>query len=69
MKAIKLITVFPAFVDSPQRSFDESILRALRQSGSSAYGRKKALWIVDSLKLHKIIYFTERQSSERNRSS
>ncbi|KAG2196390.1 hypothetical protein INT47_012894 [Mucor saturninus] len=51
MKATELITVFPESVDSPQRSFDESILRALRQSESSTCERNKALWIVESLKL------------------
>lgn len=51
MKATELITVFPESVDSPRRSFDELILRALRQSGSSTNERNKALWIVDGLKL------------------
>jgi hypothetical protein len=31
-EATELITVFPESVDSPQRSFDESILRALRKA-------------------------------------
>ncbi|CAO3619638.1 unnamed protein product [Mucor hiemalis] len=48
MEATELITVFLESVDSPQRSFDESILCALRQSSSSNCERNKALWIVDS---------------------
>lgn len=51
MKPTELNTVFPEPASHPQRGFDESILRALRQSGSSPSERNKALWIVDSLKL------------------
>ncbi|KAK4514121.1 uncharacterized protein ATC70_006129 [Mucor velutinosus] len=64
MKASELITVFPKSVDSPQRSFDESILRALRQSGGSTCERNKALWIADSLKLKPFALLNDNQVEE-----
>lgn len=64
MKATELITEFPESVDSPQRSFDESILRALRQSGSSTHERNKALWITDSLKLKPFALLNDNQVEE-----
>ncbi|KAG1071318.1 hypothetical protein G6F42_026036 [Rhizopus arrhizus] len=64
MKATELIAVFPESVDSPQRSFDESILRSLRQSGISTCERKKALWIADSLKLKPFALLNDNQVEE-----
>ncbi|KAG1451696.1 hypothetical protein G6F56_008016 [Rhizopus delemar] len=64
LKATELITVLPESVDSPRRSFDESILRALRQSGGSACERNKALWIADSLKLQPFVLLDDNQVEE-----
>ncbi|KAI9025230.1 hypothetical protein CLU79DRAFT_833881 [Phycomyces nitens] len=64
MEATELVTVFPESVDSPRRSFDESILRALRQSDGSTCERNKALWIVDSLKLQPFALLDDNQVEE-----
>ncbi|KAL0074620.1 hypothetical protein J3Q64DRAFT_1853649 [Phycomyces blakesleeanus] len=58
------LSLFSESVDSPQRSIDESILRALRQSGGYTCERNKALWIADSLKLQPFALLGDNQVEE-----
>lgn len=51
MHTTKLVTISDKSKDCPRRSFDESILRAFRQSAASDYEKNKTLWIAESLKL------------------